>query len=166
MYATLLLFCLHAFLPVSSLAPLPRSGVRACLLLAPLPEPLCDLCPRRTALVQYSWLLLGQPQLGQFLCACSTRVAVQGILLAPGSCEAPCLRWQVALPSYAGKGQAEHRVRRQPAQAKQMPISKKVEQRIWPYLSPYADPVIEKVESSSYYKAAVNHLKPIAANGM
>ncbi len=91
---------------------------------------------------------------------------MQGILLAPGSCEAPCLRWQVALPSYAGKGQAEHRVRRQPAQAKQMPISKKVEQRIWPYLSPYADPVIEKVESSSYYKAAVNHLKPIAANGM
>jgi len=72
----------------------------------------------------------------------------------------------LALASCAGKGQVEHRVRRQPAQAKQMPISKKVEQRIWPYLSPYADPVIEKVESSSYYKAAVNHLKPIAANGM
>ena len=47
-----------------------------------------------------------------------------------------------------------------------MPITQKAGERVWPYISPYADPVIEKVESSSYYKAAVNHLKPIAANGM
>ncbi|KAK9843458.1 hypothetical protein WJX81_003967 [Elliptochloris bilobata] len=44
--------------------------------------------------------------------------------------------------------------------------AKKAEESVWPYISPYADPVIEKVGSSSYYQAAVNHLKPIAANGM
>ena len=51
-------------------------------------------------------------------------------------------------------------------QVKQSNIGKQAEERVWPYLSPYADPVIEKVGSSSYYQATVNHLKPIAANGM
>ena len=51
-------------------------------------------------------------------------------------------------------------------QVKQSNIGKQAEERVWPYLSPYADPVFEKVGSSSYYQATVNHLKPIAANGM
>ena len=51
-------------------------------------------------------------------------------------------------------------------QIKAQPAVKKTEEIVWPYVSPYADPVMEKVGSSSYYQAAVNHLKPIAANGM
>ena len=52
------------------------------------------------------------------------------------------------------------------AQIKSQPAVKKTEEMVWPYVSPYADPVMEKVGSSSYYQAAVNHLKPIAANGI
>lgn len=46
--------------------------------------------------------------------------------------------------------------------AQETRLYQKAKENLYPFLAPYADPVYNKVVSSTYYNAAVQHLTPVA----
>ena len=46
-------------------------------------------------------------------------------------------------------------------QAQQSSVYQRAKTNIYPTLAPYADPAYDSITGSTYYKAAVNHLKPV-----
>ena len=46
--------------------------------------------------------------------------------------------------------------------ATETPVYKNAKTKLYPSIAPYADPAYDKLTSNSYYKAAVDHLKPVS----
>ena len=44
-------------------------------------------------------------------------------------------------------------------------LYQKAKTQLYPSVAPYADPALDKISANSYYKAAVDHLKPVQSNG-
>lgn len=42
-------------------------------------------------------------------------------------------------------------------------VYRKAKENLYPVVAPYADPALEKVASSTYYKAALEHITPASA---
>ena len=45
------------------------------------------------------------------------------------------------------------------------PLYQKAKSDLYPTVAPYVDPALEKISHNSYYKAGVDHLKPVQSNG-